>query len=151
MLLILTSLLIFGCLSQPIRPAQPDVRGQVAQDTASTASALSQTQSKAYWGSSTPFSIIAWKYTKNTVELSLKNRDGSKVTLSSISLDGESLSSTKVTFDPGQSLTVTGLIATECDNSGDGFSIDDVTFKYEKNGISGYTQKGGKPIVGTCG
>jgi hypothetical protein len=149
-LLFAVFLLLFGCISQPIRPAQPDVRGQIAQDTASTASALSKTQSQAYWQSATPFSILAWKYTSNTVELSIVNRDSSEITLSDITLDGETLISSSVTFSPDQTLAVTGMLSSACGNSGDGFSIDNVLITYEKEGAAGLSQKGGKPIVGTC-
>jgi len=70
--------------------------------------------------------------------------------LSSITLDGESLSSSSVTFSAGQTLSVTGLLDDECGNSGDGFSIDNVMITYEKGGVKGLYQKGGKPLVGSC-
>lgn len=150
LLAMLCALFLFGCISQPIRPATPNVPSQYVQDVGPSASAVDKMQSKNYWQSASPFSIIAWKYSDSTIELSLQNRDGAEVTLTGVFLDGSRVSSNRITFSPDQMLTVTALMPKSCGSRGEGFSIEEVRLVYEKSGVSGLEQKGLKPLVGTC-
>lgn len=148
--MLLLSVLLLGCISQPIRPAQPDVANRYVSDVGPTASALSETQSRSYWSAASPFAITAWKYSGNTVQLVMKNTDSGKITLNSMYLDGALAYSSDTLFNPGESRTITGTMVSACGSPGSGFTIDDVRFAYTKGSVTGLEQKGNKPIAGKC-
>jgi hypothetical protein len=144
-------ILIFGCISQPIRPAAPSVPSHYAQDIGSSASAVSQTQSKNYWAASSPFAITAWKYSGTSLTLYPKNMDGAAITITQVYADGALVYSGSTTINPGESGVITATTASSCGSSGSNFEVDDIRITYTKSSASGLEQKGAKPIVGTCG
>jgi hypothetical protein len=149
-LLLVFNILLFGCLSQPIKPVPPGDPNIFVPDVAPTSGAVDQSQSKNYWSATSPIAIIVWKYSGNSLTLSIKNVDGTKITLSEINLDGSLVFSTDTIFNPGETKTITANMPTECGATGSRFSIDEVSFVYTKNSIKGFIQKGSKPIAGTC-
>jgi hypothetical protein len=141
---------LFGCVSQPIKPTPPPVAKPYIQDVGPTSSAVSETQSKNFWSALSPFSVTGWKYSSNSFTVNLKNVDGTKITLNEINMYESLVFSTDTNFNPGETKAVTAILPSSCGSAGSRFSIDGMTLVYTKNSISGLSQKGNKPIVGTC-
>lgn len=115
-------------------------------------SEITADQSRAYWGAASPFSITDFKVdTSGNAEFTLENKLTDKLQLTEIALDGTSLSIDDANFTAGQSTTVNGSgVSDLCSNAGDTFSVE-VTISYDNlEGVSGQSQIGAKPLVGTC-
>jgi uncharacterized protein (UPF0333 family) len=109
-----------------------------------------QTQSQQAWATAAPFSITILKQAGTTLEMEMRNNDVSQLTLTSISMDGGNVYSTNTTFASGQKRVVIATVATACGAAGTTFVHENVTMTYNKGGITGKTQVGTRPIIGTC-
>ena len=114
-------------------------------------SGVSESQSRNYWAGAAPFAVTGWKYSSTTLDLTLQNQEGQKVTLSDITINGVSYYSTNTSFAVGEvkTLSVTGM--PDCGATGASFDLPGVQFTYDKGAITGLLQKGDKAIVGKCG
>lgn len=110
---------------------------------------ISESQSKNYWLSVSPISISAWNYHGTSLDLTLQNMDGQKITVSQISIGGSAVYSVNTSFAVGETRTVTATLA-NCGSSGDSFELQNVSITYMKDGISALLEKGDKTIVGKC-
>ena len=113
-------------------------------------SGVSETQSKNYWTAVSPFAVTGWKYAGTSLQMTMQNMDGQKVTLSDLSMEGSSVFSTNTTFTVGETKTITATTGTPCGTAGSSFELSNVVLTYGKGSISGLIQKGDKPIVGKC-
>jgi hypothetical protein len=110
---------------------------------------VSDTQSKNYWSATSPLKISEWKYSGTSLQLTLESTDAKKITITDISIEGSSVYSTNTTYTIGESKSITATMSSAC-VAGELFELSDVTFTYSKDGVDGLTQRGDKPIVGTC-
>jgi len=114
-----------------------------------TSSTISESQSKAYWASSTPLAITDWKITSTNAQFSLQNNSTEKLTFDSITLDGTDLNLTDASVAAGANHNTSVSTAVTC-TSGSPYQYD-VTITYSvEGGLSGQTFTGAKPVVGTC-
>ena len=114
-------------------------------------SGVSETQSKNYWTAVSPFAVTGWKYQGTALDLSMQNMDGSKVTLTDITIDGSSVFSTATTFTVGETKTLANItMGSSCGTAASSFELTSVLMTYTKGSITGLIQKGDKPIVGKC-
>ena len=117
-------------------------------------SGVSETQSKNYWQAASPMTISAWKYTgtsTGTLDLTMENMDGQKVTITNIAMGGSNVYTTpNVSFSVGETKTIqiTGMAA--CGTAGSSFELTNVSITYSKGTITGLLQKGDKSISGKC-
>ncbi len=105
-------------------------------------------QSKAYWKSATPMSILDFKISGTGVTLDMQNGGSDKISVENVTFGGTSLSVTSTSFNPGERKTVTGTLGTTC-ASGSAFTYD-VTIGYNTTKITGNRQMGDKPLIGKC-
>jgi hypothetical protein len=110
---------------------------------------ITEQQSRAYWQSTSPFSIIEYKFSGTTAELEIQNISANKLTLTSLQFDGEGTLGSSISFNAGERklVTVTGL--SNCGNAGTGFDKN-VTFTYNSKKVSGLVQIGDKGLIGKC-
>jgi uncharacterized protein (UPF0333 family) len=113
-------------------------------------SGVSETQSRNYWTAVSPFAVTGWKYAGTTLDLTMQNQDGSKVTLTDLSIEGSSVYSTATTFTVGETKTINMTMGSDCGTAAGSFELEDVQMTYTKGSITGLIQKGDKPIVGKC-
>jgi hypothetical protein len=109
-----------------------------------------ETQSKNYWGSASPFSITAFKYSGTSLEVQTANNDLEKLTITDISVDGASVFSTSTNFNSGESKVVTGTLGSACGSAGAPYTLNNVVITYTKGSITGLKEVGAKPLVGKC-
>lgn len=110
-----------------------------------------ETQSKSYWGSTSPFAITTFRASTDTLDLQMANNDLQLLTLTEISIDGNVVYTGNNTFTSGESKVVTTDVAfLPCGAAGVPFTYDNVVITYTKGGIAGIRQSGNKPIVGKC-
>ena len=114
-------------------------------------SGVSESQSRNYWAGVAPFAITAWKYSGTTLDLTIQNQEGQRVTLTGITGSNGLTYAGNDTFAVGESkpISVTGLDT--CGTNGASFDISTVQIVYNKGTITGLLQKGDKDIVGKCG
>jgi hypothetical protein len=153
LLAIFCSFVLFGCLSSE----RLVVSQTTTTNTNTAANAITGAGSgddgadcRAYWSAASPIAITAWKYSDNSLDLMLQNKDSQKVTLTDVQINHESVFSTKTTLNPNEAKTITIIMSTSCGNTGDSFELREITLAYDQGSMSGFTQKGTKPIVGTC-
>jgi hypothetical protein len=111
---------------------------------------VSETQSKNYWSATAPFVISGWKYSGTSLDLTMQNMDGQKVTLTDFEVDGSSVYSTNTSFTVGETKSITATMGSSCGSAGDSFELSNIQITYTKGSITGLLQKGAKPLVGTC-
>ncbi|MCI0503683.1 class III signal peptide-containing protein [Candidatus Micrarchaeota archaeon] len=109
-----------------------------------------ETQSKNYWGSTSPFAIKAYKVSGSTMELEVANNDLDRLTITDISVDGTSIYSTNTTFTSGESKVLTGTVGTACGAAGTPYTYNNVVVTYDKGALTDVMQTGTKPLVGKC-
>jgi len=110
---------------------------------------VSESQSKNYWLGVAPVSISSWKYAGTSLDLTLQNMGGRKVTISEINVEGTNfLTNTSLTV--GETKTVTITMGTSCGDVGTSFELQNVSIKYDKEGVANLIEKGDKSIVGKC-
>jgi len=152
-LLLAICLLFFGCISGErlaISESSGANTNAAANAIAGSGSGNDQADSKAYWSAASPVSILAWKYSGNSLELMVQNRDAQKITLSSLSIDGDSALQSQTSLDPSQAKTIKLSMGESCGSAGDSFELGNILITYDKASLSGFTQRGSKPLVGTC-
>lgn len=109
-----------------------------------------ETQSKNYWGSTSPFAIKTFVASGTTLSLELANNDLDKLEVTDISVDGASVYSTAKNFTSGEVSVVAATLGTTCGTAGTNFQYEDVVITYNKGTITGIKQTGTKPLVGKC-
>jgi len=114
-------------------------------------SGVSLTQSRNYWGSTSPFVVSEWKYSHKTLELTISNLDSNKLILNEVRIGNSLVSNASVSFNSGESKTVNATTKDSCGDAGGYFELNDVKLVYSKGSISGFSQQGKKPIIGFCG
>jgi len=120
--------------------------GGFSESTATTM----DTQTKMYWSSVRPLSIIEWIQTNNTLYIKLKNNEQKRIILRSITASNVTASfGTGWTFGPGNEKTVTVSGLPPCSANYDYFSYD-IYITYDTPDISNITFKGTKPLAGSC-
>ncbi len=110
---------------------------------------LTEQQSRAYWQSTSPFSIKEFKFSGTTAEIEVQNISANKLTLTDLNIDGIAGLSSSVSFNAGESelVSLTGLTA--CGNAGSGFDYN-VSFTYNSKKVNGLVQLGDKGLIGKC-
>ncbi len=109
-----------------------------------------ETQSKSYWGSTSPFAVTTVRVAGTNMELQMANNDLEQLILTDISINGASVYTGTSTFTSGESKVINATIAADCGNAGVPYTYNNVVITYTKGGISGIKQSGNKPLVGKC-
>jgi len=109
-----------------------------------------QIQSQQAWGTSAPFAVTIIKQTGTTLQMELQNNDVDTLTLTGISMDGAPVFSNSTAFTSGSKQVVTATVATACGAPGTAFTHQNVILTYNKGGITGKTEVGSRPLIGTC-
>jgi uncharacterized protein (UPF0333 family) len=109
-----------------------------------------ETQSKNYWGSTSPVAIKNFKASGTDIDFELANNDLDQITITDISIGGVSVFSTSTSFNSGEVKAVAGTLAVACGAAGTPFTYDDVTITYDKGTLTDLVQTGTKPLVGKC-
>ena len=108
-----------------------------------------ETQSKNYWGSTSPFAIKTVRVAGTMMNLEVANNDLERLTLTDISIGGASVYSTSTVFNSGQAAVVNATV-TACGAAGVPYTYDNVVFTYTKGTIAALRQTGTKALVGKC-
>jgi len=110
---------------------------------------ITEQQSRAYWQSTSPFSIVEHKFSGTTADLEIQNISANKLTLTEMKIEGTNGLTADVSFNAGERKLVqlTGLAA--CGSTGTGFDYT-VSFVYNSNKVTGLTQIGDKGLIGKC-
>ena len=113
---------------------------------------ITESQSKAYWKSASPIAITDWKITGTAADatFSLQNLTTDKITVTEMTMDGSAIGLMDVNLAAGDTNgSVSGTPGIAC-SSGSSYQYN-VAISYDVvGGISGKTQTGQKPLVGTC-
>ena len=113
---------------------------------------ITQSQSQAYWKSASPIAINDWKITSTATdaEFSLQNLTTDKISVTEITLDGVGIGLVDVNLAAGDTNgSVSGATGIAC-SSGSSYQYE-VAINYDVvGGISGKTETGQKPLVGSC-
>ncbi len=132
------------------------VIGLLGQFTGFSGAGLEQ-QSKAYWQGTQPFALQSVKITDTTIQLQMENRLATKINLTNITFDGQTINTTNVPFPvtpfaAGQVKVVYGVNNSPCTgrNPGDTYQVNKVIFTYTSGGATGLTQSGDKTLYGKC-
>jgi len=110
---------------------------------------ITEQQSRAYWQSTAPFSIVEYKISGTTAELEVQNISANKLTLTDVELDGEGSIAANQAFNAGERQLVTVTITTTCGAAGTGFDKN-VSFTYNSKNVTGLMQIGDKGLIGKC-
>lgn len=113
-------------------------------------SGVSESQSKNYWQGVAPVAISSWKYSGTSLDLTLQNMGGSKVSITQISIGGSAVYSTNTSLSVGETKTVTATMGSACGSVGSSFDLQNVSITYTKDGVANIIEKGDKSIVGKC-
>lgn len=113
---------------------------------------LSESQSKAYWQSTSPFAITTYQVTGGaTPILVLRNNTSQNLSVTTIKIGNTTVTAADANFTGGQEKSLTAAGSITC-TSGNPYSYD-VDINYLKTVGSStvvLTQKGSKPLIGTC-
>jgi len=109
-----------------------------------------QTQSEQAWGSAAPFSITILKQSGTALQMELQNNDVDQLMLTDIIMDGASVYSGNVTFASGSKKVVNATTVSACGGVGTTFTHANVIITYNKGGITGKSEVGIRPLMGTC-
>jgi uncharacterized protein (UPF0333 family) len=112
-----------------------------------------ETQSKSYWGSTSPFAVTTVRVSGTAMDLQMANNDLQLLQLTDVSIDGTSVFSTNTTFTSGEAKVVNMVLPSAlvpCTTPGAPYTYNNVVITYSKGGISGIRQSGNKPLVGKC-
>lgn len=110
-----------------------------------------ETQSKSYWGSTSPFAVTTVRVSGTNMELQMANNDLEQLILTDISVNGASIySGGPSTFTSGESKVVNTTVATACGAPGVPYTYNNVVITYTKGGIADIRQSGNKALVGKC-
>lgn len=123
--------------------------GAIMSQFAPAGSESAEQQSRAYWRSTSPFSIQGIKVSGNAVSMEIKNEMTQRLNLTSIAFDGVDIGAAQF-FTPGQTLTVTGIVPGFACSAGQPYEFRNVTITYSQGPVSGLTQTGEKPLYGKC-
>lgn len=117
------------------------------------AGSLKERQVKLYWASQFPIQIRDYKVTTSQLTVQLQNVGDSKLNIVSFSANGVSNSSsspTDTTLLAGESKVFT-FDGISCNQAGQPYELSNVTIYYDViGGITNQTERGDRPLVGTC-
>jgi len=108
---------------------------------------ISQGQSKAYWGSVQPLSLIDWVVSTTTGSLVLQNNTSGTITMVRVVWNGTTITDTSV-LAPGGKATITSANIT-CPTAGQPFSRT-LSYRYSTTNLSNIDFNGSMPVVGNC-
>ncbi|MFA6329366.1 MAG: hypothetical protein WCX64_01620, partial [Candidatus Micrarchaeia archaeon] len=123
--------------------------------------ATKEQQSKAYWTSASPFSVVTSKLTGSNISLRIRNQGAEKLMLSSIEFGDES-NGTIAVFSPNQVMNAgeeadfTNLaftVSNPCAGTGKvgtPYEFSNLSFLYSQGLISDMRQVGAERFVGFC-
>jgi uncharacterized protein (UPF0333 family) len=109
-----------------------------------------ETQSKNYWGSTSPFAIKVYKVADTTMSLEMQNYDLDRLTITDISVDGTSVYANSTSFTSGETKVLSGTLPAACGAAGVPYTYNNVVITYSKGALTGIKQSGTKPLVGKC-
>ena len=110
---------------------------------------ITEQQSRAYWKSASPLAITDWHITSSNGTFTLQNMTTDTIQLNDLTVAGTALGLADVNIAAGTTYTTAADSDITC-TSGKSYSYS-VSISYDIiGGISGKTQTGAKPIVGTC-
>lgn len=110
---------------------------------------ISESQSKAYWQSTSPLAITQYDISSTDADFVFRNQTTDKVNITNVTLDGVSIGTiTDANIVAGSQVTVSGLSVT-C-TTGEPYQYDVVVTYDVTNGLTGAKQTGTKQLVGTC-
>jgi hypothetical protein len=111
-----------------------------------------ETQSKSYWGSTSPFAIKVYKVAGTDMSLEMQNNDLDRLTITDITVDGTSVYSnvTGAAFTSGESKVLSGTLPAACGAAGTPYTYNNVVITYTKGPLTAIKQSGTKPLVGKC-
>jgi len=109
-----------------------------------------ETQSKNYWGSTSPFAIKVYKVAGTEMALEIQNNDLDRLTITDVSVDGTSVFSNSTEFTSGETQVLLGTLNASCGTAGEPYTYDSVVITYNKGSLTGIKQSGTKPLVGKC-
>lgn len=110
----------------------------------------SEQQSRNYWESATPFSIVNIKVSGNSVQMDVKNGFSQRLDLTNITFDGADIGAGPRIFGAGQTITLAGTIPAFNCASSQYYEFTQVVFAYRQGPVAGLTQTGDKPLIGKC-
>ena len=114
---------------------------------------ITEQQSRAYWQSTAPFSIVEYKFDAllATAQLEVQNISANKLTLTDVKIDGvnETLSGSGISFNAGERKLVSLTATQTCGAAGEGFDYT-VSFTYDSKNVTGLVQLGDKGLIGKC-
>ena len=115
---------------------------------------ISEDQSKIYWKSITPVSIIDYQVSSGTglAQLDLQNTLNEDISITSLAFDGNALTGlTNSNLTAGQRKTVSGTVPIGVRCSGPGVRYTHkVVITYNTNSLVGKQEQGDKELVGKC-
>ena len=114
------------------------------------AQTATESQSKAYWAAASPFAVTGAKASATTLQLSVKNQDLQKLTLTSVSGSGVTTGAFSTDFASGQEQVISVTLAATCGSAGTAYEYSNVTLGYTKGSLTGLVQVGARPLVGKC-
>ncbi|PIN99095.1 MAG: hypothetical protein COT90_01045 [Candidatus Diapherotrites archaeon CG10_big_fil_rev_8_21_14_0_10_31_34] len=112
---------------------------------------ITEQQSRAYWQSTAPFSIVEYKFDAGatTAQLEIQNISANKLILTDVKIDGVTDNITDVAFNAGERKLVSLTATQTCGTAGAGFDYN-VSFTYNSKNVTGLVQMGDKGLIGKC-
>ncbi len=110
---------------------------------------ISESQSRAYWQSTSPLAITQYNIDTTNSDLVLRNQTTDKVEVTNITLDGVSVNITDGNIVAGGQATFSGT-GVNCDNSGDAYQYNVIITYNVDGGLQGAALTGTKALVGIC-
>lgn len=114
---------------------------------------ITEQQSRAYWQSTSPFTIVEYKFNAGltTAELEVQNVSANKLDLTDVQIDGATAVGIgfNESFNAGERRLVNLTLAPVCGATGTGFDYA-VSFTYDSKNVTGLMQIGDKGLIGKC-
>ena len=111
---------------------------------------ISESQSRAYWQSTTPLAITQYDIDGTNADFVLRNQTVDKVEVTEITLDGTAVGITDTNIVAGGQATFTGVGGAPLCTQGDGYQFNVIITYNVQNGLQGSRLTGNKTLVGTC-
>ncbi|MBU2100846.1 class III signal peptide-containing protein [Candidatus Micrarchaeota archaeon] len=118
---------------------------------------ITEQQSRVYWQSTAPFTIVEYKFDAGlgTASLEVQNVSANKLELTGVDFEGiaGTVTGQPISFNAGERklVSVTGLTGTTCETSAAGTGFDYTTIiTYDSKNVTGLKQIGDKSLIGKC-
>ena len=112
-------------------------------------SLVSESQSKVFWTTTTPITLVNWKLASTGAQFDMKNAGTDKLLVTGLNVNGVDVNGLAITLTAGANAQTANLPTITC-TATQQYQYDVVITYDVVGGLTGNKLTGLKPIVGTC-